>query len=96
MRTFLEINQIRHNVWHKGGRDALVEDKETLEDLQLVLVLHGAADLVIEFLIRKRVGDLQTLIRERWADYRGSQYPLLVTKDRDKAYVACDASSAPG
>ena len=32
----------------------LVKDEEALEDLELVLVRHGAADLVVQLRVRER------------------------------------------
>ena len=53
------------------GRNALVEDEETLEDLKLMLVRHALADAVVQLLVRQWLVDLQTLIRERRHELAG-------------------------
>ena len=45
-----------------GLEDSLVEDEETLEDLELMLVGNGTADLVVQLRICKRLLNLQALI----------------------------------
>ena len=45
-----------------GLEDSLVEDEETLEDLELMLVGNCAADLVVQLRICKRLLNLQALI----------------------------------
>ena len=37
-----------------GRQDVLVEDQETLQHLQLVLVRRRAANLVVQLLVRER------------------------------------------
>lgn len=43
----------------------LIEDKEALEDLELVLVGHGLAELVVELLVAEDLLRLQALVRKR-------------------------------
>ena len=45
-----------------GLEDSLVEDEETLEDLELMLVGNCAADLVVQLRICKGLFNLQALI----------------------------------
>lgn len=44
----------------------LVEDQETLQDLEFVLVGYSATDLVVKVSIIQRLHGLQTLVRQRW------------------------------
>jgi len=46
-------------------RNALVEDKEALEDLQHVLVRDALPNAVVQLLVCQRLVDLKTLIRQR-------------------------------
>ena len=48
----------------------LVEDEEALEHLKLVLVRHGAPDLVVQLRVRERHLRAQALVRERRPDRR--------------------------
>ena len=56
----------------KSG-DALVENEEALEDLQLVLVEHRLPDLVVQLLVRERLLRLQALVRQRGPTKRRSR-----------------------
>ena len=47
----------------RSETDILVEDEETLEDLELMFVGNCAADLVMQLRICKRLLNLQALIR---------------------------------
>lgn len=44
----------------------LIEDQETLQDLELVLVRHGATYLVAKIAVIQRLHGLQTLVGKRW------------------------------
>jgi hypothetical protein len=46
------------------GVGVLVEDKEALEDLEILFVEKGASDTVIQFLIGKRSLGLKALVRK--------------------------------
>ena len=56
----------------EGQRDkgrqkhVLVENQETLQHLQLVLVRRRTADLVVQLLVRERRCRLEALVRQRW------------------------------
>jgi hypothetical protein len=45
-----------------GRECALVEDEETLEDLEILLVEYSAPDTVVELLIRERSLGLEALV----------------------------------
>ena len=48
-----------------GLEDVLIEDKERLEDLEIVLVRDRLPDLVVQLLVRERSLRLESLVRER-------------------------------
>ena len=54
--------------------DVLVEDEEALEHLQLVLVWHGAPDLVVQLLVGERHLGLEALVRQGWPGKGRSLY----------------------
>lgn len=43
-------------------RNALVKDEETFQHLEFMLIRHGAPDLVVQFFVSERLGNLQTLV----------------------------------
>ena len=53
----------------KNGH-ALVEDQETLQHLQLVLVRRRPPNLVVQLLVAQRLRRLQALVRERRPAHR--------------------------
>ena len=56
----------------KKNGDALIENEEALEDLQLVLVEHRLPNLVVQLLVRERLLRLQALVRQRGPTKRRS------------------------
>ena len=50
---------------HIQEYDALVEDQEALQHLQLVLVRHSSPDLVVQLLISERLLSVKALVRKR-------------------------------
>jgi hypothetical protein len=49
-----------------GLQDVLVEDQEAFQHLELMLVWHCAANLVVEVGVVEGLDCLQTLVGERW------------------------------
>ncbi len=47
-----------------GFENMFVEDQETLQDLKVLLVEHGTANFVVEFLVCKWLDKFETLIRQ--------------------------------
>jgi hypothetical protein len=78
----------------KKRRHSLVENQETLQDLLLVLIRHGAPNLVVEFLVCEGLRGLQTLIRER----RSARVVIseMTSGMRIRTYDRCEDSSGAG
>ena len=64
----------------RSETDILVEDEETLKDLDVLLISHGPPDAIEELFVRERLNGLQPLIRQCWPIHTNQHLSLYRNK----------------